>query len=436
MGSSLSLCTYRRSDERAAEDADTVDTGAMSSGCPISSSLPKQMSATTIETVDATAAAVAPNALDITKTFYGGLIEQMPEVILQYFNPAKNVPVSDAQPKALAASVCAYAGNIKDLSPLLVPGGAVDAINHRHCALNIAPAHYPIVHDHLMAAIGKILGSAVTPEVAAAWSEAVLFLAKVMIDKEEALYQAYEARSGGWRGMKDFTVAEIKEVATGVKTFTFQPVEPTDGFEFSEGQYLTLKVDPAGDNLTAPRHYTVTSAPGEKFLECTIKKIGGGKVSTYMHEEVKVGDSVKLMPPYGVFTLDTGFDSAVLMSAGIGVTPMVNFRRALGDKVKLAVHVDKTPEAFAFRSEFESALPPDKLLVKYTQMPPPSRPSAASLAAEAVDKAGTDNIFYICGPEGWMQEVQAELLQLGAKKVMCEVFGSQLATSCPFAASA
>merc|ERR1712060_81319 len=121
------------------------------------------------------------------------------------------------------------------------------------------------------------------------------------IEKEEALYQAYEARSGG--------------------------------FDFTAGQYLTIKVDPEGDNLTAPRHYTVTSAPGEKFLECTIKKIAGGKVSTYMHEQLKVGDAVKLMPPYGVFTPDETFESAVLMSAGIGVTPMVNFSRALGDKV-------------------------------------------------------------------------------------------------------
>merc|ERR1719229_949410 len=112
---------------------------------------------------------------------------------------------------------------------------------------------------------------------------------------------------------------------------------------------------------------------------------------------------------------------------------MVNFSRALGEKVKLAVHVDKTAESFAFRSELESALPPDKLLVKYTQASPSGRPSAACLAKEAVDQAGLANIFYICGPEGWMHEMQAELLQLGAQKVMCEVFGSQLATGCPFA---
>ena len=89
------------------------------------------MSAETIATVDATAGAVAPFALDITKDFYGDMIASLPSVVLTVFNPAHNVPISTHQPEALAASVVAYASNIKDLSPLLVPGGAVDAINHR-----------------------------------------------------------------------------------------------------------------------------------------------------------------------------------------------------------------------------------------------------------------------------------------------------------------
>lgn len=144
--------------------------------------LPEAMSAETVATVDKTAGVVAPHALEITKGFYGEMITSLPEVVLTMFNPAHNVPISTHQPEALAASVVAYASNIKELSPLLVPGGAVDAINHRHCALNIQPAHYLPVHDHLMGSIAHVLGpklgDALTPEVAGAWSEAVRFLAK------------------------------------------------------------------------------------------------------------------------------------------------------------------------------------------------------------------------------------------------------------------
>jgi len=401
--------------------------------------LPNAMKPETVDMIAATAGVVAPKALDITKTFYKNTLKKHPG-LLTYFNPAHNVPISIHQPTALAASIVAYASNIKDLSPLLVPGGAVDAICHRHCALGIFPAQYVVVHDGVMAAVAEVLGSAVTPEIAAAWSEAVLFLAKACIDKEESLYQMAEKRNGGWSGPIDFVVTEIKEVANGIKSFSFKPpvgsILAGKSFAFTPGQYLSVVVDPEGDGLTAPRHYTVTSPPGANFLQCTVKKIQQGKVSTYMHEKLRVGSTIKLLAPFGVFTLGDspdagpGTQSAVLMSAGIGVTPMVNFHRALGDKVKLTVHVDSTPEAYAYRSFFaESKVP---LLEKYTKVSGAKRPSAQALVSETLQKAGKDNNFYLCGPEAWMEQVQNELFKQGAKQVKCEVFGSQLGTNCPF----
>jgi len=399
--------------------------------------LPEAMKPETVDIVAATAGVVAPKALDITKTFYGGMFKNY-QSLLAYFNPAHNVPISENQPAALAGSIVAYASNIRDLSPLLVPKGPVMAICHRHCALVIIPPQYVVVHDNLMPAIGKVLGGLVTPEIGAAWSEAVLFLAKACIDTEESLYKMAEQRSGGWSGMEKFVVSEIKDVAEGIKSFSFKAPagSPMFGeeFEFTEGQYLTLKVDPEGDGLTAPRHYTVTSPPGADFLQCTVKKIPGGKVSTYLHEKLKVGDTVQLTAPFGIFTLE-GKESSVLMSAGIGVTPMVNFSKALGKNVKLAVHVDSTPASFAYRGVFvESGQP---LLEKYTRTPGCVRPSPKALAQETIAKAGVDNDFYICGPPSWMEQVSKELQSAGAKRVSTEVFGSQLAQSgCPFSASA
>merc|ERR1740121_3595516 len=359
--------------------------------------------------------------------------------LLAYFNPAHNVPISTLQPDALAASVVAYASNIRDLSPLLVPKGPVAAICHRHCALCIVPAQYPIVHDNLMAAVGKILGDAVTPEIAAAWSEAVLFLAKACIDTEESLYKMAEQRPGGWSGLETFEVVEVKELAKDIKSFSFKAPRGSpifeQAFEFTEGQYLTLKVDPEGDGLTAPRHYTVTSPPGADFLQCTVKKVQGGKVSTYLHEKLSVGDKVQLTAPYGIFTLESAKEASVLMSAGIGVTPMVNFSKALGKNLKLAVHVDRTPESFAYRSLLAASGQP--LLEKFTKAQGGGRPSPKALVQETIQKAGTDNNFYICGPPSWMEQISAELQKAGAKSVMTEVFGSQLAQSgCPFQAKA
>jgi len=395
--------------------------------------LPTSMSKETVDMIVATAPAVAPKMLDITKCFYTKVLGKHPE-LKQFFNTAHNLPISEHQPQALATSCIAYATNITDLSPLLVPGGPVAAICNRHVALAIHPMQYVVVHANLMEAIGDILGEIVTPEIAAAWSEAVLFLGKAMIDTEESIYQMIEQREGGWSGFAEFEVSEINDLTDSVKQVSFKP--PADSplagknFAFTAGQYLSLQIDIDGDGLTAPRHYTTTSPIGADYLQCTIKKLSQGKLSTYVHENLKVGDKVTLSAPVGVFVAPEEATSSVLMSAGIGVTPMVNLNRSLGDSVKLVVHIDKTPESHPYKDAFDGK----ESIFKYTSVS--GRPAAEDLAAETIEKAGTDNEFFICGPEKWMDDVQAALLAKGAKKVICEVFGSQLATGCPFFASA
>eukprot|EP00934_Nitzschia_sp_Nitz4_P003742 Nitzschia sp. Nitz4//scaffold49_size126201//118729//120006//NITZ4_003663-RA/size126201-processed-gene-0.103-mRNA-1//-1//CDS//3329553212//3732//frame0 len=392
--------------------------------------LPTALSDSTIDIVTATAPVVAPLALDITKNFYTRMLGNHPE-LLAYFNPSHNVPISLHQPKALAGSIVAYATHIKDLGPLLVPGGPVEAIAHRHCALAVVPAQYFVVHENVMAAIAEVLGDAVTPEIGGAWNEAVLFLAKALIDLEENVYQMLEDREGGWSGLLEFEVTDIDEIAKDVKTITFKPPAGSalegSKFEFTAGQYLSLGIDIDGDGKTAPRHFTVTSPPMSDYLQCSIKKIPGGKVSTYVHENLKVGDTVKLAAPLGVFTAAPSVESAVLVSAGIGVTPMVNLKKALGDKVKLCAHVGHEAASFPFKDDFVGGLE------KFTDVQG-GRTKPSDLATELLEKAGKDNTFFICGPSDWMNELQSSLLTQGAKNVQCEVFGSQLGTGCPFKA--
>lgn len=421
--------------EAAAQDSKTGVISNLSN--PRSSDgmgLPTAMCPATLETVTATAPVVGPKALTITKTFYKNVIGAAPG-LLQWFNPAHNVPNSDHQPKALAGSVVAYATNIQDLAPLLVEGGPVAAICHRHCALGIFPGQYVVVHEFLMKAIGEVLGEIVTPEIGGAWSEAVLFLAKAMIDTEESVYKLAERRSGGWSGFAEFEVSEITEMTADVKKITFRPPKGSPleqaKFEFTNGQYLSLQIDMDGDNLSAPRHYTATSPPMAEYLSCTIKHVPGGKLSTYVHTQLQVGDKVTLSAPFGVYVEPKEDKTAtVLMSAGIGVTPMVNLYKSTKTDVKLIVHVDKTPEGHPYKSYFDDETDGTETLFKYSKSD--GRVSAEDLVAQTLEKSGTENDFYICGPEKWMDAIQQELQAKGARKVICEVFGSQLATGCPF----
>ncbi|HEX6960561.1 MAG TPA: globin domain-containing protein, partial [Lacipirellula sp.] len=114
------------------------------------------LSERTIQIVKVTAPVVAQQAEAITRRFYTLMFAGNPEV-KAYFNQAHQH--SGGQQKALAGAICAYAANIDNLAAL---GPAVELIANKHCSLGIQPEHYPIVGQHLLAAIKDVLGGAAT----------------------------------------------------------------------------------------------------------------------------------------------------------------------------------------------------------------------------------------------------------------------------------
>jgi nitric oxide dioxygenase len=130
---------------------------------------------------------------DITPVFYRRLFAAHPELqrdLLHRGNQAQG-----DQQRALAASIAAYA-------TLLVaedgpePRETLARIAHRHASLGVVEEHYPIVHEHLFAALVEVLGAAVTPEVAAAWDEVYWHMARDLIELEKGLYAAARTTPG------------------------------------------------------------------------------------------------------------------------------------------------------------------------------------------------------------------------------------------------
>ena len=390
------------------------------------------MNQSTIDIVKATAPLVAEHAEEITRLFYMTMFLNNPEAS-QFFNKANQ---TGDQPKALANAIIAYALNIDNLGAL---GDAVELIASKHCGLQVLPEHYPIVHDNLLIAVAEVLKPAVTPEIGAAWSEAVNFLAKLLIGVEEARYAAAEARSGGWRGWKNFTVSEIETMSTGVKAFKFVPEDGvTAPYEFTPGQYLSIRVDVNKDkSFTSPRHYTIVSKPGDSFFQICTKKIDGGVVSSFMHDTLVTGDVVRLSPPFGPFTLapatsvfEADSNKAVLVSAGIGRTPMKAFLDALvgqGVKTIKTVHVDKNKAAVPFFDYFESVNAGGNQYY-YSEE---GRPAASDISKALVAEVGVDNMFYLCGPPSFMQSMAHGLVAGGVERgnIKWEAFSPQMA--CP-----
>lgn len=378
------------------------------------------MSAKTIETVKATAPVVAPLATQITADFYPRLLGNNPSA-WAFFN--KTNQAKGLQQQALADAVIAYASNIENLGVL---GPTVQKISHRHCALGVTPEFYTLVHDTLMASIGEVLGDAVTPDIGEAWSNAVMALAEICIGEEEGLYSFAEQRPGGWRGYKDFTLVKKSQVGTDTVSFDFSAVDAPDvGIGFTPGQYLSIRCPESGS--AAPRHYTVTSSPGDSVLQCTTRHVKGdgsspdGVVSTFMHTQLGEGDVVQLAAPFGVFTKEAALaeaGSVKFVTAGIGITLARALSRPGGVATSGMLHVDRSDgHTAAVVDEMKADIlgPTDALYGK-------SRSDVMAAIEEYGSSADAD--FVLCGPVPFMRAARDALAAGGAKSVRFELFGT------------
>jgi len=380
-------------------------------GCPVTG---MQGACPFADIVKATAPAVAPKVPEIVNDFYPRMFKNNPET-KAFFNPANQFADPPLQRMALAGAVVAYASNIDRLENLT---GAVQIIANKHCGLSVQAEHYGIVHKNLMQSIGHVLGDVVTPEIGNGWSEAVLALADTLINAEKAAYQTAAGRRGGWTGVKDFKVSSVRQVAGECAEFTFKPVNGAGPIDFTPGQFLTLHLKHEG---ATPRHYTVTNAPGQDYLQCCVKRIPGGFVSNAMHK-LAVGDVVGLAPPFGAFKMTDG--PAVLISAGIGATPMKCFLQSAAKSVRFVLHVDKTQATHPFKQEMEASGVPTHF--HYTQEQG-GRPSPVALVQGVLKPYLSECDFFLCGPTSFLTAMRDALQGAGAKSIHLDVFGPTLA---------
>lgn len=261
------------------------------------------LSEKTINIVKATAPVMAEHGEAITRYFYQLLFSHHPE-LLNIFNTSHQK--TGRQQAALAAAVYGYAAHIDNLEAL---SDAVRRIAHKHASFNVKPEHYPIVGEHLLAAVAHVLGDAATDEILEAWAEAYQFLANLFIEVEEGIYQDSEGHSGGWRGTREFRVARKVKESDLITSFYFEPVDGKPVADFKPGQYIGLYITPHNSANRCVRQYSLSDASNGKSYRISVKREGTeaiqGVVSNYLHDYVQEGDAVELSPPAGDFFLDT-----------------------------------------------------------------------------------------------------------------------------------
>lgn len=288
----------------------------------------------TLEIVTATVPVLEEHGVAITTVFYKNMFNEHPE-LLDIFNETNQK--LGRQQTALATTVLAAAKHLDKLAMLLPQ---VTQISHKHRALQILPEHYPIVGKHLIGAIKEVLGEAATDDIIDAWTEAYDEIASVFIQIEHGMY-----KEAMWQGFAPFKVTEKVAAATDIAAFTVVPVNDNEDSKdiglskltLTAGQYITVKTDPKDSEHIALRHYSLYSASIDAGIQFAVRRDNRneyhGLVSNYMHDQLEVGDTVLLSAPAGDFALNQDLVQQndiplVLMSAGVGVTPVLSMLEA------------------------------------------------------------------------------------------------------------
>ncbi|MBK24528.1 MAG: NADH oxidoreductase [Halobacteriovorax sp.] len=230
----------------------------------------------------------------------------------------------------------------------------------------------------------------------------------------------------------------IFDEAPAVKTFRLANIDDSSlAFNYEPGQFVTFVLDIDGKKVR--RSYTIASSPTVKdFIEVTIKREDKGLVSKYFHDDLKLYDVVEVNAPYGKFYFNgTDANSIVLISGGVGVTPMMSAVRYLTAKCWTGeiyfLFCSKTSEDFIYQKELEylqSRHANLNVLASMTRakgtswMGPQGR-----FTKELINNFIPDlnaKAVHICGPIPMMDAVKLILAELGVpkEKIKTEAFGS------------
>ncbi|WP_374477325.1 globin domain-containing protein [Zoogloea sp.] len=392
------------------------------------------LSTTARPLIEATVPVLLANGEAITRHFYGRMFGAHPE-LKNLFNLGNQATGDQAQ--ALAGAVYAFAAHMD--KPAVI-GPVLDRIAHKHVSLGITPAQYTIVGRHLLAAIGEVLGDAITADIAAAWDEVYWLMATELVAREARLYQERD-----WQAGQDWPQLEVvaRDMASAdTVAITLKSADGTPLPSFVPGQYLSVAIPVPEAGLTQVRQYSLSDAPGDDTWRITVKRVTAGDatpagvVSNRLHDAIRVGDTLRAGPPAGDFQLRDGDHPVVLISAGVGVTPMVSMLRHLAltrpARPVVFAHATQDISRYSHQHEVETSLAHLDEGRYHLWLEAPAAHDTHALPGRMdlsrIEALPADGDFYLCGPLPFMQAQRRWLLGAGIprERIHYEVFGPDL----------
>ncbi len=393
---------------------------------------PAELEPAHAQIVSATLPLIGARIDEITAEFYRRMFDAHPELLRNLFNRGNQA--EGAQQRALAASIATFATHLVDPA-LPHPAELLSRIAHKHASLGVTADQYPIVHDNLFAAIVAVLGAeTVTDEVAAAWDRVFWIMADTLIDLERDLYRAAGVADGDvYRRAR--VVSRVDDPSGAVLLTVRSAGEPFA--DFLPGQYVSVGVT-MSDGARQLRQYSLVNAPGGHELTFAVRPVPAvadqpaGAVSGWIAANVCVGDLLDVTVPFGDLPAPKGDEPLMLISAGIGITPMIGILEylvsAAPDATVQVLHADRCDLSHPLRErqhELLAELPKASLDVWYedgmTAGAPDAHPGLLNL--DSVELAA-DTQVYLCGNSGFVQAVRSQLVDRGVspERVHCELF--------------
>ncbi len=246
-------------------------------------------------------------------------------------------------------------------------------------------------------------------------------------------------------GFRPLAVAAIDRESADVLSLSMRHPDGQPLPAALPGQYVVLRLRPAGGSAPLFRSYSLSGPPLTERYRISVKIEPNGSAGTYLREHVRVGDVLDVSLPRGSFVLQSGERPVVLLSAGIGATPVLAMLHALAaarsTRPVLWLHAARDGQHHPFAAEVRRLMPAlthGRHYVCY------SRPDSHDKMGEDFDATGrlSRSVFdavgvpreaevYICGPNRFMADMKETLaaLDVAPARIHAEIFnGSESRT--------
>lgn len=263
------------------------------------------------------------------------------------------------------------------------------------------------------------------------WSRVQKRVNQAIVKRQQTMLAELESKAlqlctsrRAWTGWRELEVVETTAESDDCRSFYLVTPDQSPLPPFRPGQFVVIGVRDEASGAIKHRCYSLSDAPDPRYWRITVKRVPGGLVSNHLHDRVAEGSRLLVQAPAGGFVPSTDCDQPlVLVAAGVGITPMMAMiRYCLTWQPTRNLHcyyqaANSQRAPFVKRLEQWAAQQPQLRLrtcfsqpLHEDQSDKAGRLSAQDLLSESELATGE---FMLCGPKGFMRDIQAQLIAAG-----------------------